>query len=122
MSQKLTGREAVKALMDGKSITRHCKVRGKIVSKFVQYDIKFFYDDGTEEVKPISDITLCNNWEIVPEPMVWEAECFVDTVVYASMLTVSGNLASSNIKDAQTIVVPETFKGKRVKVRVEEIL
>ncbi len=97
MSQKLTGREAVKALMDGKKVKnprRTVQLKGGLLVDEANYSWS------------LSDLLKQDDWEIVPEAMMWEGEATVD---FHSL-------------DVLTVMVPKQFENKRVKIRIEEIL
>lgn len=101
MSDKLTGPEGVVALMQGKSI-RHKS--GSII-KWDGDSQLFYTKDG--KCWNFSGV-LENDWELVPEPMVWEGEDSVEQMMYEVCLL--------------ELELPLKFYKKRVKVRVEEIL
>jgi len=106
MTKKLTGREAVIALLDGKKIKTYEYTIDEVIFYIKDYSLFSSFEDKTEVHRDISDILLFDHWEIVPEPMVWEGEAEPD---FHSL-------------DVLTIMVPKEFDGKRVKVRIEEIL
>jgi len=97
--KKLTGREAVIALMENKCVRR--------LNEVVKYDEEedCFYN----EVRSLSfvDIVKCDDWEIIREPMIWESEN--ERVEYTDAY-------------GDILQVPSGWYGKRVKVRIEEIL
>ncbi len=101
MSQKLTGREAVIALMDGKKV-----INGGAIFYFTDGRCLSRYSDGTISERSLDEVFSYGNWTIVPEPMVYESE------------TVVGGEYDFEV----SVQVPKKFNGKRVKVRVEEIL
>lgn len=129
MSDKLTGREAVKALMDGKKIFRTATYLGSNHTYRMQIDVSgdketVVWTSGDYSPKPFSldHVIVHNDWEIVQEPMVWEDDQTVGTQFFSKQLTVSGSLVASECKEVQVVYVPDSFKEKRVKVRVEEVL
>lgn len=105
-SKRLTGREAVIALMQGKKVKR-VSVPEFVYSinncnHFVLHRNKHYM--GTHMV--FHDFLTHNDWEIVPEPMVEEFEVKVLDETWGGA----------------SIEISHSFVGKRVKVRVEEIL
>ncbi len=100
--KKLTGREAMIAVMQGKKVQRGDR------REYTQ----FWVPEGSDLPSwDIADILAFNDWELVPEPMVQEL--------------ITKAISESNTDhddDGVVIYVDEKFLGKRVKVRVEEIL
>ena len=94
MTKKLTGREAVIALMEGKTIRVMVK-RTPVTEKSEVWDLNYLTTLKEEQV------------EIVPEPMVWEGELLADMDYHG---------------DEACVEIPRSFLSKRVKVRIEEIL
>lgn len=117
MSNKLTGREAVIALMQMKSVKR----KDRVLQYFEDEDA-FIYFGSPFRAETFENIVAHDDWEIAQEPLVWEDEQTVGTRFYSNQLTVSGKLVSSDCKEVYTVIVPDSFKDKRVKVRIEEIL
>lgn len=117
MSDKLTGPEAMIALMQGKTIQLKNTI-GDVV--FVYFKNKQLYSDfryvsfseipGFRKSYPYDfcDIIGWNEWELVPEPRVWEG---VLKAGISSLITVGSS------ED-----LPEWCHRKQVKVRLEEIL
>ena len=99
MSNKLSGREAVKALMDGKSVKR----KDRVLQYFEDEDA-FVYFGSPFTVETFERIVVHDDWEIVQEPLVWEGEMLFDTLA-----------------DLGINAFPIGFYGKTIKVRIEEI-
>ena len=111
-TNKLTGQEAVIALMQGKKIKRITAAKETAVAFYQPtqrcFEVKFFSSDGLalgRDFFGIESIVTKENWEIVHEPMVWEGERTVGDI--------HGNLV---------VHLDFSWNSKRVKVRVEEIL
>ncbi len=101
-SQKLSGRQAVKAMLDGQRIkrfeTEYWINRGAITpqcNRQLGNKVQF------------SDILEFNDWEIVRAPMSWEGETVSFDLPYFIRLSFPFN---------------SEWEGKRVRVRVEEII
>jgi hypothetical protein len=92
MTKKLTGREAVIALMEGRAIKNHNRTLSLLSDQYCVDQTGFHWS--------LKEILSEKEWEIVPEPMVWEE--IID------------------IGDQSK--VPTWAQNKRVKVRIEEIL
>ena len=111
MTKKLTGREAVIALMEGKKIFRI----EKCISPEEEYRMELLVDKNNQPciwttkspyAQPFSfDRVLSHDdWELVP--MVWEG---VEDAEYTDAY-------------GAVIQIPHEWRNKRVKVRIEEIL
>jgi hypothetical protein len=111
MSQKLSGREAVIVLLEGKKVFRSSHPVGKLVVTYNLLDTCFegnFPNDKNmgPEALSMEDVLKHHDWEILKERMVWEGEMLFNQL--------PGN--------PNLLKIPDRFYGKRVKVRVEEVL
>ena len=120
MTKKLTGREAVIALMEGKKVRRTGVFNEEQFNNMVSFDpaelkIICTFNDNPDDYDywQLAHVVQFKDWEIVPEPMVWEG---VESVL--SHIPISQTHPYSQ----QYVSVPFRFSGKRVKVRIEEIL
>ena len=124
MNKKLTGREAVIALMQGKNVR---KTNAPSYFYFSEENKLCRRIPSGEHEECDFGVEACffryDDWEIVPEPMVWEG---VESVIVELTQDNSVMYATYPPRPTQTerflIQVPETFANKRVKVRIEEIL
>lgn len=121
MTKKLTGREAVIALMDGKTLFTEDDQQGNSKIKFINGRVERLETNIASPAWNINYI-LQKDWEIVSEPMTWEGEEIVQE--YIGITIKEGFL--TDIREPNDkyfyIKTPESFKNKRVKVRIEEIL
>lgn len=107
--KKLTGREAVIALMQGKKIRApnaqpyfYLNNDNVLIRQLPNEPFENCHDLGYG----FDSLLRHDYWELVSEPMVYESE------------TVVGGEYDFEV----SVQVPKKFNGKRVKVRVEEIL
>lgn len=114
MSDKLTGREAVIALMQGK------KVKDNYVTFSLGYDDKEVLDDVGKNYG-FRYFLAKDEFYLVPEQMVWEGEGVAE--VLKNQLFENGVLSPmGTVAIIRATNFPLDGDGKRVKVRVEEIL
>jgi hypothetical protein len=128
MTKKLTGREAVIALIEGRQVFR----MGSFSNNQFHNTLTFYPDVGkidctfnrdSNDVKEwqLIHVLQYHDWKIVPEPMVWEGE---EGVLCSEgyKQKFEGNASFMTLSLSYYVKVPETFANKRVKVRIEEIL
>jgi hypothetical protein len=104
-SKKLTGREAVIAIMQGKKITRE---EDEIWLNPGAVELDTNKTSQKHKYLSFAEILAYDDWEIVIEPRVWEGEC--EGRVDALVLGWSGP------------TMPDWMHEKKFKVRAEEIL
>ena len=109
--KKLTGREAVIALLDGKKI----RAIGAEPYFYLSKDkvlLRQMPDKPFEDCRDLGysldDVLRDVDWEIVPEPMVWGSEILLNEIPISP--------------DYTHCVVPIRFHNKRVRIRIEEII
>ena len=114
-TKKLTGREAVIALLERKKICRYGSFNNVQFHNTVSLDSEewqiiciFNRDKSDIQTWQLSHVLQFNDWELVPEPRVWEG-------------ILEGRLGGM-VYEGDSPYMPDWILGKKIKVRAEEIL